>query len=666
MNIVTKILNLYLQLIMFGINNVISGISGLWSGNISVSFVKGAFALALASAIPSIIFGALGFVLSFMFSAVLPIILSIVLSVMLTVILSFGWKILSDRRNGKGFKTSFNECTEYTRNFLRYSQWKLPTLGKLTGNNCWGSKKCWTEGAGNGISTSIGTQDDDKEATFTLDDKVPHVLLAGKSGSGKSNLLHVIIHGLAHRYSPDELEFYLMDYKDGVEFTAYGGDKFSNTQGLPHVRLVATAGDAEYGITVLEFLQKELLRRNNLFTSSGVKDFKGYRQRGTLPRLLVIIDEFQVLFLRDDATTARVNALLSDLLSRGRSAGINILLATQSLSALLGVLGFNAVRTKLNCRIALACSKEESEFILEASNHAAANFNVKNTQSRYGILNNDDGQRSSNIKFLIPFAAPDDCANHQAQLAEQVFAKPKEVKIFSGAKLPQLPTWQWFKKTQKNTLQVILGEELCFESAVFSFEWDQSTGNNLLIVGHDDVIHKGLLYSLAFSATNHFTRIVYFNTNRHFTTVGFSGPHISVKRFDWDGNIANVVADMKKEKTLLIVDTLENAKVFSPPSPYGTPSTPPSPAELFKHFLEEAPPYGSHVVAFAANWKRFESQCRDYLGQFDLRIGFNLDEMSAGSLINTPTGMFKGLDNSTKAVFSNLQSNELVLFRPFV
>jgi hypothetical protein len=49
-----------------------------------------------------------------------------------------------------------------------------------------------------------------------------------------------------------------------------------------------------------------------------------------------------------------------------------------------------------------------------------------------------------------------------------------------------------------------------------------------------------------------------------------------------------------------------------------------------------------------------------------LRCSINLDEMSAGSLVGTPTGMFKGLDNSTKAVFSNQQSNEHVLFRPFV
>jgi len=648
---------------MFGVNNLVNGISNL--PNSAGTFFVGGMALAFAAAIPSMILGALGHILPVIFSIIFTFILP---SIILSLAVGIAWKLLSDRRTGKASSTSIKEFMAGLGTFFRSFQSfqrKLPVLVPPTEKDCWDPKNCWTASSAEEISTPIGTQDDGRNAEITLDDAVPHVLLAGRAGSGKSNLLHVIIHGLAHHYSPDELEFYLMDYKDGVEFNSYGGDQASGIQGLPHARLVATESDAEYGITVLEHLQNELLRRNNLLKNSGAKDIKGYRQQvGSLPRILVVIDEFQVLFQTDDTITARVNALLSDLLSRGRSAGMHILLATQSLRALLGVSGFAAVKAKLMCRIALASSREDSEFILESGNYAAANLKVEG-KTRYGILNSENGQPTSNIKFLIPFAAPDDCANHQALLAGKT-GMPKEIKIFSGAKLPPLPEPTWFQKTQKNTSQVILGEELNFEAAMFSFYWERYTGNNLLIAGHDKIIHEGLVRSLAFNAAYHFYRIVYFNTDRSFSTLDFSYSTLSVKRFDWDGNIADIISDFKSKRTMLIVDSLENAKVFSPPNPYGTPSTPPSPAELFKHFLEEAPQHGSHVVAFAANWKRFESQCRDYLGQFDLRIGFNLDEMSAGSLINTPTGMFKGLDNSAKAVFSNLQSNEQVLFRPFI
>ena len=655
MNIIRAILSLYWQLIMFGINNLMHGLSGALAGqNAIVPIVVGAGALMIAFAIPGAILGALG--------QVLPIVLPILV---LGLVIAVAWTLLSDHQKGKKLGTSIKKITASIGQFFQSLQWKL-SLGQPKGEVFWDPQDLWAASSAQGISAPIGTQEDGRQAVLTLNDDVPHILLAGRSGSGKSNLLHVIIHGLAHNYSPDELEFYLMDYKDGVEFNSYGGDKTSGIQGLPHARLVATEGDAEYGITILEHLLSELKRRNNLFSNSGARKIEEYRQRGgTMPRILLVIDEFQVLFQVSDAITTKVNALFSDLLSRGRSAGIHILLATQSLRALLGVSGFGGVKAKLNCRIALACSKEESEFILSSSNYAASELKAEGN-TRFGILNSDDGHNAANTKFVIPFATPGDCAGHQAFFAGQASGTPKKIKVFSGARLPQMPNPAWFSGTQRNTSQVILGEELNFESGIFSFEWERHTGNNLLIVGYDEVVRNGLLRSLAFSAAKHFSRIIYFSTNRNFTSLGFSDPHVVVKRFDWDGNIADIVADYKTWKTLLIVDSLENAKMFSPPNPYETPSAPPSPAELFKQFLEEAPQYGSHIVAFSTNWKRFENQCRDYLRLFDLRIGFNLDEVSAGSLVGTSTGMFKGLENPTKAVFSDLQRNELVLFRPFV
>ncbi|MDR1959331.1 MAG: hypothetical protein LBQ54_09895 [Planctomycetaceae bacterium] len=646
---IKKLLYLYWKLITFAVRNISKGL--LAGENGIGSILIGTVAL-LVVAVPFVLFGGLVQVLP----TILPIILPIVV---LCLAAGLGWKLLSNRQKGIDFKSSLLALLQFNWLKLLFRQQKKKDF--------WDEQDLWAWSSVKEIAATIGTQDNGRKAVLALNDAVPHVLLAGRAGSGKSNLLHVIIHELANRYSPDELEFYLMDYKDGVEFNSYGGDKASSVSGLPHARLVATESDAEYGITVLEHLQKELLRRNHLFRSNGIKNIKEC-SRGTLPRILVIIDEFQVLFQTSDTITAKVNALLSDLLGRGRNAGIHILLATQSVRALLGVSGFGAVKAKLNCRIALACSQEESEFILSSGNRVAGELGEENNKSstRFGILNNDDGNLTANVRFAIPFAAPDACVGHQAFLVSQFTGIPKETKVFSGSKSPSMPSAQWFRNTQNRPTQIILGEELNFEAKMFSFDWEQYAGNNLLIAGFEEVIHTGLLRSLTFSAANHFDRIVYFSADRNFTSLGFSFPSIEVKRFDWDGNIVMIVAEMKRKKMLLIVDLLENARVFSPPNSYGSPSTPPSPAELFKQFLEEAPQCGSHVVAFAANWRRFENQCRDYLRLFELRIGFNLDEMSAGSLVGTPTGIFKGLNNSAKAIFSDLQRNEQVLFRPFI
>ena len=81
-----------------------------------------------------------------------------------------------------------------------------------------------------------------------------HALIAGKTGSGKSNLLHVIITNLALWYSPDEVEFYLVDFKKGVEFKVYV------TQPLPHARAVAIESDREFGVSVLQRIDAESSR----------------------------------------------------------------------------------------------------------------------------------------------------------------------------------------------------------------------------------------------------------------------------------------------------------------------------------------------------------------------------------------------------------------------
>jgi DNA segregation ATPase FtsK/SpoIIIE-like protein len=96
-------------------------------------------------------------------------------------------------------------------------------------------------------------------------DSEHHALLAGKTGSGKSNLLHVLIHTLCEKYPPEELDLYLLDYKESTEFNVYAAPP------LPHARLVATESDPEYGVTVLRHLVGELETRARIFKSANAE-----------------------------------------------------------------------------------------------------------------------------------------------------------------------------------------------------------------------------------------------------------------------------------------------------------------------------------------------------------------------------------------------------------
>ena len=125
-----------------------------------------------------------------------------------------------------------------------------------------------------------------------------HALFAGKTGSGKSTLFHVIITNLALHCRPDQVEFYLIDFKKGVEFKCYA------TKKLPHARVIAIESDREFGLSVLQRVDDELKRRGDLFRKLGVQDVAGYKRAGgkePIPRTLLMIDEFQEFFVDDDA-----------------------------------------------------------------------------------------------------------------------------------------------------------------------------------------------------------------------------------------------------------------------------------------------------------------------------------------------------------------------------
>jgi Sec-independent protein translocase protein TatA len=86
-----------------------------------------------------------------------------------------------------------------------------------------------------------------------------HALFAGKTGSGKSTLFHIIITNLALYHSPDQVEFCLIDFKKGVEFKCYA------TNRLPHAKVVAIESDREFALSVLQRVDEELKRRGDLF-----------------------------------------------------------------------------------------------------------------------------------------------------------------------------------------------------------------------------------------------------------------------------------------------------------------------------------------------------------------------------------------------------------------
>ncbi|MFE9767879.1 FtsK/SpoIIIE domain-containing protein [Streptomyces sp. NPDC005808] len=172
----------------------------------------------------------------------------------------------------------------------------------------------------------------------------PHGLIAGTTGSGKSELLQTIVAALAVANTPENMTFVLVDYK--------GGAAFKDCVKLPHTVGMVTDLDAHLVERALESLGAELKRREHILAAADAKDIEDYQDLvrrdpslARVPRLLIVIDEFASM-VRDlpDFVAGLVN-----IAQRGRSLGIHLLLATQRPSGVISP----EIRANTNLRIAL-------------------------------------------------------------------------------------------------------------------------------------------------------------------------------------------------------------------------------------------------------------------------------------------------------------------------
>ena len=170
--------------------------------------------------------------------------------------------------------------------------------------------------------------------------------------------MHVIITSLALHYSPNELWFYLVDFKEGVEFTSY-----TKHGTLPHSRAIAVQSDREFGLCCLEDVEREISRRGELFRNAGCQKISEFRGAGNeLARIVLVIDEFQEFFSEDDRLATTAKQLLERIARQGRAFGIHMILGTQTLGG-RQTLPRN-VREMLTTRLAFRSSEADSRLAL--------------------------------------------------------------------------------------------------------------------------------------------------------------------------------------------------------------------------------------------------------------------------------------------------------------
>ncbi|MFM1543937.1 DNA translocase FtsK, partial [Helcococcus ovis] len=193
--------------------------------------------------------------------------------------------------------------------------------------------------------------------------EMPHLLIAGATGSGKSVLMNVIIMSIIYKYSPNEVEFIMIDPKM-VELKIYSG--------IPHLKGRKVVTKAQEATASLYEAVKEMTTRFEKFSKTGCRDIKSYNKKveednedGTLekmPYLVVIIDELSDLMME---ASKDVENYITRLAQMGRASGVHLLIATQrpSVNVITGI-----IKANIPSRIAFqVASNIDSRTIIDMS-----------------------------------------------------------------------------------------------------------------------------------------------------------------------------------------------------------------------------------------------------------------------------------------------------------
>jgi S-DNA-T family DNA segregation ATPase FtsK/SpoIIIE len=556
----------------------------------------------------------------------------------------------------------------------------------------------WTTDSRSGIDVPLGRAGATKFQNIKLGKGTSqHVLIAGKTGSGKSTLLHALITNVALRYSPKEVELYLIDFKKGVEFKTYA------SHALPHARVIAVESEREFGLSVLQRLDSELKTRGEKYRLAGAQDVASYRAARPdedLPRMLLLVDEFQEFFVEDDKLAQEASLLLDRLVRQGRAFGIHVHLGSQSLGGAYGLA--RTTLAQMAIRIALQCSESDSHLILSEDNSAARLL------SRPGeaIYNDSNGMVEGNHVFQIVWLSDSRRERYLIDLKKMaedrglvpvgkqiVFEGNSKAELTSNPPLNELldlPGWPDLSRT----IPAWLGEAIAIKPPTEA-PFQPQSGSHLLLVGQQSEAAIGVLTSAIFALAVHHephtargARFILFDGTPSdapdfgkLTRLADILPHPfevgSVRKVteiitDLANEVESRLTDEPSEMPAIYLivhdltrfrDLRKSEDDFGSFGSFGGGEKVIPASKQFVTILREGPAVNVHVLCWCDTVSNLNRTFdRQGMGEFEMRVLFQMSAADSSQLIDTPAA---GRLGENRALFYSEEQGRLEKFRPY-
>jgi len=545
----------------------------------------------------------------------------------------------------------------------------------------------WTEATAELLRVPIGRSGATKLQYLEIGSGTrQHALIAGKTGSGKSTLFHVIITNLALRCSPEQVEFYLVDFKKGVEFKCYGSRR------LPHARVVAIESDREFGLSVLQRVDDELRRRGDLFRKIGAQDLASYKRAGgteAVPRTLLMIDEFQEFFTEEDRVSQGAAVLLDRIVRQGRAFGIHVLLGSQTLGGAYTLA--RATIGQMVIRIALQCNEADAYLIMDQDNPAPRLL----SRPGEGIYNDAAGALEGNSPFQAVWLSDQTRDGYLAKIRERADQTADQYPgpiVFEGNAPAEVRENIPLRLALQKPVAQIPVQAAAWLGAPNSIKgpteavFRRQSGGNLLVVGQSEerttTILAVALVSLAAQFPRGAVRFVVLDS----MPPGFPERELLARIIHavpaetvlaGNGNLAEVMAGLAAElkrraeneasgpEIFVLIQGLQNFKKLRQEDEFSFSGgdTAGSPAATLLNLITEGSARGIHIIVTCDTYNNVSRYLgRKTLSEFEMRVVFQMSASDSASLIDAPAASTLGLH---RALFYNDREGRLETFRPY-